>query len=208
MGVGGSFPKGMHKVGMKPIQVNAELLGECGFFAHGEHSGELAELFKFDRRRVLLGEGAAYHLGDECARLKARKVFLVRDPAVADFERTIHWTLEREGIELVGVYDEVVPNPTVASVDAFAAAMAEADCDAVVALGGGSTMDTVKVGLAVATSGGSSADYFGFDQFAEPAKWPLIAMPTTAGTGAEASRVAVVAITARPISSAASIAAG
>ena len=192
MGVGGSFPKGMHKVGMKPIQVNAELLGECGFFAHGEHSGELADLFKFDRRRVLLGEGAAYHLGDECARLKARKVFLVRDPAVADFERTIRWTLEREGIELVGVYDEVVPNPTVASVDAFAAAMAEADCDAVVALGGGSTMDTVKVGLAVATSGGSSADYFGFDQFAEPAKWPLIAMPTTAGTGAEASRVAVV----------------
>ena len=117
MGVGGSFPKGMHKVGMKPIQVNAELLGECGFFAHGEHSGELAELFKFDRRRVLLGEGAAYHLGDECARLKARKVFLVRDPAVPDFERTIRWTLEREGIELVGVYDEVVPNPTVASVE-------------------------------------------------------------------------------------------
>lgn len=190
--MGGPLRRRAHQVDMKPIQVNEELLTECEFFAHGEHSEELVELFKFDRRRVILGEGAAYHLGDECTRLKARRVFLVRDPAVAEFERTIRWTLEREGIELAGVYDKVVPNPTVASVDGFAATIAEVDCDAVVALGGGSTMDTVKVGLAVATSGGSSADYFGFDQFGGPARWPLIAMPTTAGTGAEASRVAVV----------------
>jgi alcohol dehydrogenase class IV len=179
-------------VEMKPIQVNEELIGGCEFFATGEYGEELVDLFKFDQRRVLLGEGAAYHLGDECTRLKARRVFLVRDPAVAEFETTIRWTLEREGAELVGVYDEVVPNPTVASVDRFAARIAETDCDAVVALGGGSTMDTVKVGLAVATEGGSAADYFGFDQFAASPRWPLIAMPTTAGTGAEASRVAVV----------------
>jgi len=66
------------------------------------------------------------------------------------------------------------------------------ECDAVLALGGGSTLDSAKVALCVATKGGSTADYLGFDQFGEPARWPLLALPTTSGTGAEASRVAVI----------------
>ena len=70
--------------------------------------------------------------------------------------------------------------------------MASVECDAVLALGGGSTLDSAKVALCVATSGGSTADYLGFDMFQEPARWPLLALPTTSGTGAEASRVAVI----------------
>ena len=73
--------------------------------------------------------------------------------------------LEREGIELAGVYDRIIPNPSVESVDQFAACIKGVECDAVIALGGGSTLDTVKTGLCAATVGGSIADFFGFDLF-------------------------------------------
>ena len=177
---------------MKPIKVNEQLLADSEFFSYDSRQAKLRELFNFDRRRVIMGEGAVYHLAQECERLKAKRLLLLRDGAIAALEEPIRWILDREGIELVGVFDRVVPNPTVASVDEFAQAAKNANCDAVVALGGGSTLDTAKVGLCVATSGGSCADYFGFDLFPEPARWPLIAIPTTAGTGAEASRVSVV----------------
>ena len=178
---------------MKPIQVNEELLSGSGFFALEERRRQLCELFGFDRRRVIMGEGALNGLGEECRRLGAKRVFIVCDPAISQLEELVRTTLELESIELTGSFQEIVPNPTVASVDALAATLREVECDAVIAIGGGSTMDTAKVGLCVGTEGGSSADYLGFDLFAESARWPLIAMPTTAGTGAEASRVAVIA---------------
>ena len=177
---------------MKPIQVNEELLADSGFFADAEQRSELSRIFKFDSRRVILGEGAVYLLARECRRLQARRLLLLRDGAVEHLEEPVRWILDREGIELAGVFDRVVPNPTVASVDDFAETLRNTDCDAVAALGGGSSLDTAKVGSCTATSGGSCADYFGFDLFPEPSRWPLIAMPTTAGTGAEASRVSVV----------------
>lgn len=177
---------------MKPIQVNEELIAGNQFFGDEKSRDELREFLNFDTRRVILGEGAVYHLALECKRLDARKVMLLRDAAIGQLEEPIRWTLNRAGIELVDVFDHVIPNPTVQSVDEFAEKMRSVDCDAVIALGGGSSLDTAKVGLCTATSGGSCADYFGFDLFSEPSQWPLIAMPTTAGTGAEVSRVSVV----------------
>ena len=58
---------------------------------------------------------------------------------------------------------------------------------------GGSTMDTAKSALCTAASGGSVADYFGFDLYEKPPLAPLVGIPTTAGTGSEVSRVAVIA---------------
>ena len=177
---------------MKPILTNEQLFTDSDFFNHGDRQRELAQMFGFQRRRLLLGEGAVYNLGDECRRLNARKVFLVRDPGIEALEQPLRWILDREGIEITGSFTDIVPNPRVDGVDALAAAVKEAGCDAVIAMGGGSTMDTAKVALCVATCGGSTTDYFGFDLFDKAADWPLIAVPTTAGTGAEASRVSVI----------------
>ena len=177
---------------MESIQVNEELLSEGEFFRGEERQAALREMFKFDQRRVILGAGALAQLGEECCRLDAGKVLLVFDPGVPQLAARVRSALQDEGLQLVGEFDRIVPNPTVASVDALAAAVKESGCDAVVALGGGSTMDSAKVGLSVATCGGSTSQYFGMDLFPGPAKWPLIAMPTTSGTGAEASRVAIV----------------
>jgi len=177
---------------MESIQVNEELFSEGGFFRSDECQAGLREMFKFDRRRVILGAGALARIGDECSRLDAGKILLVSDPGVPQLTARVKSAMQDQGLELAGEFDGIVPNPTVASVDALAAAVKDSGCDAVVALGGGSTLDSAKVGLSVATCGGSTNQYFGMDLFPEPAGWPLIAMPTTSGTGAEASRVAIV----------------
>lgn len=172
------------------VQVNEEILAHSSYF--DSRRAELRQMFRFDHRRVLFGDDAAGQLPAECDRLGARRLLLVHDPALATVVQPVLEALGAAGVSIVSTFTEVIPNPTVASVDALARVIETTDCDAVVAVGGGSTMDSAKVGCAVASNGGSCADYFGFDQFASPSKWPLICLPTTAGTGAEASRVSVV----------------
>ena len=174
--------------------VNEELLDGCEPFETTEAREELRRFLRFDERRILFGHGALQVLPDECARLGAGRIYLVRDPALDDLGQLVEDELADAQISVVAVDTDVTANPTVAGVDALAGRMSQAPSfDAVVALGGGSTMDSCKVAVALAANGGSAADYFGFDQFAEAASWPLICLPTTAGTGAEASRVSVVA---------------
>ena len=179
---------------MIPIQVNEELFAANPFFSgKPERLEEAKEIFRFDQRRVVLGEGSIETLGEECRRLGASRVLLVRDPGIASLEPPVREALESQNIELAGVYDGVISNPTIASVEECAGVIAEANPDAVIALGGGSTIDTCKTALCVATFGKSISSFFGYDLVPEPATWPLIAIPTTAGTGSEASSVAVVA---------------
>ena len=173
------------------LQVNQEIFAGMEYFSNEQRLAELADFFQFDTRRVLFGGGALSELGAECARLNASRVVLVRDADIKPLEAAVAEVLKGAGIELVDVYTDIVPNPTIESVDRFAAYANGIECDAFVALGGGSTMDTAKTGLCVATVGGSVTDYFGFELFPAPARWPLIGIPTTAGTGAEVSRGAV-----------------
>ena len=174
------------------VQVNEELLAGSDYFASEERRRQLRDFFHFDRRRVMLGAGALEALGEECRRLGADRVLLVRDPGVAFLEEGVRAALAREKVDVAGVFDQVIPNPSVESVDRCAQAIREAGCQVLIALGGGSTMDTVKTARCVAEAGGSIADYFGFDLVPPPPPLPMVAIPTTAGTGAEASRVSVV----------------
>ncbi len=178
---------------MAQVQVNEQLLGDSAFFSDAQRVEELKEIFKFSERRVLLGEGAVERLGAECQRLGVSRVILVRDPGVRDLADRVHRALQEAGIEWAGEYGEVVSNPTVGSVGACAEAIAASGADAVLALGGGSTMDTAKAAACVATTGESIDRYWGFDLIPQPARWPVLALPTTAGTGSEASRVCVIA---------------
>ncbi|MEE3259426.1 MAG: iron-containing alcohol dehydrogenase [Candidatus Latescibacterota bacterium] len=176
---------------MGGVQINEELLANSAYFAAEDRRAELGAIFKFDQRRVILGEGALAGLAEECVRLGAGRVLLIHDPGIPALTEQVRSALS--DLAVVGSYSEIAPNPSVASVDDCARVLAAAEFEVVVALGGGSTMDTAKSALCVAACGGSVRDYFGFDLFEKPPRAPLIGIPTTAGTGSEASRVTVVA---------------
>jgi 4-hydroxybutyrate dehydrogenase len=88
----------------------------------------------------------------------------------------------------LAVFDETPENPTVAGVDRAVAAYRAMTCDGIVAVGGGSVIDTAKAVSVLATHDGSIEEYFGRPDKIRPDTAPLIAVPTTAGTGSEASR--------------------
>lgn len=102
-------------------------------------------------------------------------------------------TLQAAGVSSV-VYGEVVGEPTPDHVQAAAALAREARCDVVIGLGGGSAMDAAKATAAMATNEGSVIEYLeniGTGAKITQAPLPFVAVPTTAGTGAEATKNAV-----------------
>ncbi len=146
--------------------------------------------------RVIFGEACSRAAGEHAARLGARRALLVTDPGVleAGAAEGVADALGRAGL-VVTVFDRVDPNPRVASVRAGADIARAARCDVLVAVGGGSVIDTAKaVGLVLA-NGGDVVEYdFTLDEprpIDRPIT-PLVAVPTTAGTGSEVTFWAVV----------------
>ncbi len=93
------------------------------------------------------------------------------------------------------VFDQVEENPCTDTCDAAAALCRENACDFVVAIGGGSPMDAAKAVAGLARNPGPCAGYFGADRF-EHGTLPVVAVPTTAGTGSEVTPAAVIVDTA------------
>ena len=178
---------------MNSIEINNDLLKSISFFGVKKNLEFGERLFDFDRRRVIFGYRAVEYLGKECQRLGLKKILLVRDEGVASLTPHLLNSLENNGIVIVDSYDKVISNPSVSSVQDCAMAIANSGADGVVALGGGSTMDTAKAGACVATTNHSIDKYWGFDEIPQSANWPVLAVPTTAGTGSEVSRVCVIA---------------
>ncbi|MCH7788612.1 MAG: iron-containing alcohol dehydrogenase [Acidobacteria bacterium] len=94
----------------------------------------------------------------------------------------------------VAVYDGVEPDPTFAQVEAGYARYVAHGCDAVLAVGGGSSIDAAKMIAAMATNGGELSKLEGKMKVRKPTA-PLFAVPTTAGTGSEVTIAAVVSDT-------------
>jgi alcohol dehydrogenase len=90
------------------------------------------------------------------------------------------------------IYDLVRENPTTRDVDACVAVARAAGIDLIVGLGGGSSMDTAKGTNFILTNGGRMSDYWGVGKATQP-MLPLIAIPTTAGTGSECQSAALIA---------------
>jgi alcohol dehydrogenase class IV len=88
----------------------------------------------------------------------------------------------------VAVFDETPENPTVEGVERALSAYREGDCDGIVAVGGGSVIDTAKAVSLLSGHPGSLSDYHDHPEKITSSTAPLIAIPTTAGTGSEASR--------------------
>jgi alcohol dehydrogenase class IV len=143
--------------------------------------------------RVLYGVGSSGQVGREVVALGGRRCLLVTEPGVAAIG--VADAVERSLLEAglaVSVYDGVVPNPEVESVDAGASAARQVGADVLVGVGGGSSLDTAKlIGLLVAANETSVYRYFGDPVVSRPIL-PLVAIPTTAGTGSEVAWAAIV----------------
>ena len=139
--------------------------------------------------RLVHGPGAVSSLSTVIRELGISRPMLVTDPGVSAaglVDRVL------EHLDGALVFDEVRPNPDIALVDRAAALYRDSNCDGLVALGGGSSLDTAKSIGVVVRHGGSIAQYeWGHDPI-EHRIPPLVAIPTTAGTGSEVTLWAVI----------------
>lgn len=93
---------------------------------------------------------------------------------------------------LCGVFSDVEENPQLSGVEQVVSLIHERNADAVLGIGGGSTMDTAKFAAAIALGEGEAIDYFrGTRPFPET-RLPILTAPSTAGTGSEVTRVSVI----------------
>lgn len=143
------------------------------------------------------GIGALDEIGAELAATGARRVLVLTDPGVRE---TGIPARVREGIQVAGaeceVFDGVAVEPTDASIDLAVKWARETEWDAFVAIGGGSAIDTAKAVNLLTTHAGELLDYvtppIGAGQVPDGPVKPLIAVPTTAGTGSESTTICVV----------------
>jgi len=148
---------------------------------------------------MVIGGGARHEVAAHAKRLGAQRVllvtddFLVRSGQVGDFVSE----LELAGLQ-VTLFSQVQPDPTVANVVAGCERLRAANADLVIALGGGSPIDAAKAIAVLATNPPPITQYAGYHRIPNPGV-PLIAVPTTAGTGSEATRVAVITDTDRNV---------
>jgi len=142
-------------------------------------------------RILRVGAGASRQLVATLAELGLTRPLLVTDPFIKScgYCERLQTPLDAAGIAY-GLFSDCVPDPTTDSVYAALAVLRDRDYDCVVALGGGSSLDTAKAVAVLARHGGLMRDYKVPRQV--DSGLPIIAIPTTAGTGSEATRVAVI----------------
>ncbi|WDT87519.1 iron-containing alcohol dehydrogenase [Alteromonas sp. 009811495] len=143
-------------------------------------------------RFMHIGKGASERIVDTLTSLQCSKPLLVTDHVMVELgyaakmaaylaERDIH----------MDIFSDTVPEPTVSSIRAGVDIVREGDYDCIVALGGGSPIDSAKAIAILGKFGGQMRDYK-FPKVTDDAGLPIIAVPTTAGTGSEVTRFTII----------------
>ncbi len=148
---------------------------------------------------IVHGAGSSAELPAQLKRLDATRVMLVTDPYFAQnglADRFIQ-ALAQDGVE-TAVYSGIQPDPTDRNVADGLRMLRESRAEIVVAVGGGSSIDAAKAISILATNTQPLSQYAGYHKVPKPGL-PLIAIPTTAGTGSEVSKVTVITDTARNV---------
>lgn len=142
--------------------------------------------------RLIFGEGSISRAPEELKRKGSKKSLLVTDKGVKE-SGTLKLLEEPLQIERLNfsVFDKVVVNPSEAVVEEGVKQYRTENCDSIVAVGGGSSMDVAKAIGLKCMNPGMLRDYEGVERFPSPPQ-KIIAIPTTAGTGSEVSPAAVI----------------
>ena len=154
------------------------------------------QVFTLEATPLKFGRGAADEAGWELERLGVRRAMLVSDRGVveAGITERVRSSVEAAGID-VEVWDRARVEPTLESLQEAAAFAVVGDFDGFVAVGGGSSIDTAKAADLIASCGGELMAYVnppvGEGRAPSSRLRPLLAIPTTCGSGAEATSVAV-----------------
>ena len=156
--------------------------------------------YRFDApATILTGGGSRRQLGNLAQELRAKRVLLVTDVGIVELgiADEITGILTDAGCD-VHRFVDVQPDPTDRNVAEGVLALRQHEADLVVAVGGGSPIDTAKVIAVRQANEGPLSEYMGLHKIRQPGI-PLIAVPTTAGTGSEATKVAVITDTDRDV---------
>jgi aldehyde:ferredoxin oxidoreductase len=145
---------------------------------------------------MMFGAGVAENMGERIRRLKIKKVLLTTDPVMLSMGRAdeVRKILESSGLTTV-IFSDVEPDPPIELIERAGKVYKDHDCDGILGLGGGSSMDTAKaVGLRV-THSGEMREYesiVGGTGKIKPLLPPIVCIPTTSGTGSEVNPYAVI----------------
>ncbi len=150
-------------------------------------------------RVIITGSGASEQVGEECQKLNVKKALIVTDPNLVKLGIVdgVKESLRRSGVSFA-VFDGVLTEPTLEFVQEGLKAYRENGCDFLLAVGGGSPMDTAKAVAMMVTNAGSIENYQGLGKIPQKGR-PLIAIPTTAGTGSEVTPFTIITDTKREV---------
>lgn len=148
-------------------------------------------------REVLAGDGAVRETGPRMARLAQGEVLLVTDAHLLELgvAHRVVGSLEESGLD-VQTFGEVLGEPDMEIGERVAGVARSRTWAGVVGLGGGSSLDLAKIAAAAATNDLAITDFVGFDRLARDPR-PLVLIPTTAGTGSEATSIAMISVEGR-----------
>jgi len=148
---------------------------------------------------LIIAGGASRKAGTEAKRLGIRRALVVTDPYLEKIGLAdqVQQDLAKENVESA-LFAGVDPDPSVANMQAGLAMLQDAKADGIVAIGGGSSIDCAKAMSIMSRNEGTIADYMGYHKIPK-AGVPMIAIPTTAGTGSEVTKVTVITDTDRNV---------
>ncbi|NNP72409.1 alcohol dehydrogenase [Acinetobacter defluvii] len=144
--------------------------------------------------KVIAGHAALEHIPYELSSLGAKRPMIITDKGVRtnDLLAPIEAAFSSTEVEVGFIFDDVPPDSSLETVRAVAQAYRANNCDAIIAVGGGSVIDTAKASNILVTEGGDDlTKYSGAHNLPRPLK-PFFVIPTTSGTGSEVTMVAVV----------------
>jgi alcohol dehydrogenase len=145
--------------------------------------------------KIISGHAALNNLPAELVQANVSRPLVLSDPGVtrAGLGKVVTGVFAETGITIAGFYDQVPPESSTLLVNELAGLYRAKQCDSLIAVGGGSVIDTAKgVNILVSLGGNDVRDYRGAETLRGPLK-PFFAVPTTAGTGSEATNSAVIA---------------
>lgn len=145
---------------------------------------------------IYFGAGAIDRLGEYVSELGCKKAFCVFDPGVeaAGVPKRAVAALNRAGIEAV-CFNRIMSDPTIGIVDEAGAIAVKEKVDVIIGIGGGSSIDAAKAISILMTYPGPIKKYVLAKPITVDTKIPVVAVPTTSGTGSEATRVAIISQT-------------